>query len=202
MKTIIFDFGNVVGFFDHTRTLEMLRPYTALTSVEMYASVYGSEIEDEVERGRITEWEFLRKVHQLWQLSCNMDTLAHAIGDIFWANPEVCELVPKLKGRYRLLLGSNTNIVHSKHFRAQFADTLSHFDALVLSHEIGTRKPDASFFHHCLSLAEAAPDECVFVDDLPPNIAGARSAGLHGIAYRPSNQLAEQLHALGVDVRG
>ena len=200
MKTIIFDFGNVVGFFDHGRTMDKLRPFTPLTPQEMYAAVYDGPLEDDLERGRLTEWEILRHVHQLWQLSCDLDFLAHAIGDIFTANAEVCDLVPRLKQRYRILLGSNTNAIHSKFFRSQFADTLSHFDALVLSHEIGTRKPGADFFLHCLSLADAPPGECVFVDDLAANIAGARGIGFHGIVYQPHGQLSDQLRALGVDV--
>ena len=75
---------------------------------------------------------------------------------------------------------------------------LSHFDALVLSYEIGTRKPDADFFQHCVRLALAQASECVFVDDLAGNIDAARAVGLHGLHYRPGENLAAKLHALGV----
>jgi FMN phosphatase YigB (HAD superfamily) len=199
MKTIIFDFGNVVGFFDHRRALEKLRPFSPLTPEEMYASVYAGTLEDRIERGQLTPPVFLRMVHELWRLRCDVDFLAHAIGDIFWANPEVCELIPKLQGRYRILLGSNTNAIHARQFLKQFADVLSHFDSLVLSHEIGTRKPDADFFLHCQRHAQAQVSECVFVDDLAANIAGARSVGFHGLHYRPGEGLAAQLRALGVE---
>ncbi len=74
-----------------------------------------------------------------------------------------------------MLLGSNTNEVHAQQFRRQFAEVLSHFDALVLSYEIGQRKPNAGFYAHCQELAQAAPHEIVFIDDLPANIAGARA---------------------------
>ena len=199
MKTIIFDFGNVVGFFDHGRALEKLRPFTPLTPQEMFASVYAGPLEDQIERGLLTPPVFLKQVHQLWQLRCDVDFLAHAVGDVFWPNPEVCDLVPRLKGRYRLVLGSNTNAIHARRFLAQFADVLRHFDALVLSYEIGTRKPDVEFFLHCQRLANAKPSECVFVDDLMPNIDGARAIGLHGIVYRPNDDLAGRLRALGVE---
>ncbi len=39
MKTIIFDFGNVVGFFDHKRALDKLRPFSPLTNQEMFKLV-------------------------------------------------------------------------------------------------------------------------------------------------------------------
>ena len=198
MKTIIFDFGNVIGFFDHYQTLAKLRPYTTLSPQEMYHALYEGPLEDQVERGQLTPPVFMEQVRQLWQLSCDMDFLTRAVADIFTPNPEVCGLIPQLKKRYRILLGSNTNLIHANQFRTQFADVLSHFDALVLSYEIGTRKPDAAFFRHCHALAEAEPAECVFVDDLAANIAGARDIGLHGIVYKPHEDLAGQLRAIGV----
>ncbi|MFN0052569.1 MAG: HAD family hydrolase [Planctomycetales bacterium] len=200
MKTIIFDFGNVVGFFDHGRTLEKLRPYTTMTPAEMFASVYLGPLEIAIECGHWAPEVYLKHVHSLWQLQCEVEFLAEAVANVFWPNPEVCELIPKLAGRYRILLGSNTNAIHAGRFVTQFADVLSHFHSLVMSHEIGARKPDAAFFLHCHRLADAAPAECVFVDDLVPNIEGARSVGFHGILYRPNENLAGQLRSLGIHV--
>jgi glucose-1-phosphatase len=199
MQTIIFDFGNVVGFFDHRKALQKLTPFSPLTVEEMYASVYAGSLEDRIERGHLTPPAFLRMVHQLWQLRCDVEFLAHAVSDIFTVNPEVCALIPRLKGRYRLVLGSNTNAIHARKFLRQFAAVLAHFDAIVLSHEIGTRKPDAEFFHHCHFLAKAPATKCVFVDDLAANIAGAQSVGFHGILYRPNDGLVEKFRALGIE---
>lgn len=200
MKTIIFDLGNVVAFFDHRKAIEKLRPFSPLSPEEMFAAVYAGPLEDQIERGLLTPPVFLRQVHQLWQLRCDVEFLAHAVSDIFWGNPEVHELIANLKPRYRILLGSNTNAIHARQFLTQFADVLRQFDALILSHEVGTRKPDADFYHCCLRHAKARASECVFIDDLSANIDGARAAGLHGIVYRPGTGLAEQLRALGVEV--
>src|SRR5207244_2214206 len=98
-----------------------------------------------------------------------------AFGDIFWPNDEVCALVPRLKERYRLLLGSNTTELHARRFRQQFADILGHLDALVLSYEVGARKPKAAFFEHCQRQAGCESHQCLFIDDLSANIEGARS---------------------------
>ena len=200
MKTIIFDFGNVVGFFDHRRTLRRLTPHTDLTRDEMMACVYDSVVEDEYERGVISTADALGKIHALWRLRCDLDFLHQSVADIFWPNPEVCGLVPRLRPRYRILLGSNTNDIHARQFRRQFADVLARFDALVLSFEIGCRKPSAGFYAHCQSLAQADPNEIVFIDDLPANIEAANAHGWHGIVYRPENGLADKLRRLGVDV--
>ena len=59
-------------------------------------------------------------------------------------------------------------------------------------------KPAAAFFDACLRLAGCAPEECVFIDDLPANVAGARACGWHGIVYTDAPDLRQQLAGLGV----
>jgi glucose-1-phosphatase len=200
VKTIIFDLGNVIAFFDHRRGLEKLRPFTPLSVEEMYSSVYACAIEDCIERGAQPPATYLRAVHRLWKLRCDVEYLGHVLGDVFWANPETCELIPRLSERYRLVLGSNTNAVHARRFMKQFAGTLKCFHHLVLSYEIGWRKPEADFYHVCLRFANTKPADCVFIDDLAVNIEGARAFGFQAIHYQPNMGLAEKLAALGFPV--
>lgn len=198
IQTIVLDFGNVIGFFDHFRALEQVARFTDLTPQQMYASVYDGELEDQLESGAITPAAFLAEAHRLWQLRCDVDCLRTLFADIFRPNPEICSLIPELARHQRLVLGSNTNEVHATKFRQQFADVLAHFHALVLSHEVGVRKPKAGFFHACAKFAPGGPETCLFIDDLPANVAGAQALGWHGLVYRPANNLTAQLHALGV----
>jgi len=200
MKTIVLDFGNVVGFFDHYKTLQRLERYTTLSAEMMYRSVYAGELEDDFECGRLDEAEFLSRFIERCQLACPADILGEACADIFWPNPEVCELVPRLKARHRVLLGSNTNVIHARFFKQQFAEVLSYFDALVLSYEIGVRKPKRGFFEHCQRLAESTPAECVFIDDLADNVRAAQELGWQGIVYKPGNDLVGALKRAGVHV--
>ncbi|MFO0965724.1 MAG: HAD family phosphatase [Gemmataceae bacterium] len=198
MQTIVFDFGNVIAFFDHYRALAKMQAHTDLTQEAMYQSVYVGELEDLFEKGALDEPEFLRRVIALWRLRCGPDPLAEAIADIFEPNPEVCELIPRLARRYRLLLGSNTNAIHARKFLGQFEEVLSHFDRLILSYEIGARKPALPFFERCLEHAGCKPEECLFIDDLPANIEGARRAGLRGLVYQRGDGLTRRLRDLGI----
>jgi putative hydrolase of the HAD superfamily len=200
IQTIVFDFGNVIGFFDFRLTLRRLTEHTHLGPDELRSLFDGAELEDDYESGRISTPVFLQRVRELGQLRCNDETLATAWADIFRPNPEVCALLPRLKPRYRLLLGSNTNELHARHFCRQFADHLRHFDALVLSHEIGCRKPTAGFWRHCQKLAQGEPHECLFIDDLPANVAGAREHGWHGIVYAGGGDLRVRMRELGIAV--
>jgi len=200
IKAIVFDFGNVIGFFDHGRTLQRLTRYTDMTPAAMYAAIYDGDLEDEFECGRITQAEFLDRFRRTCRLGCDDEVLRAACADIFSPNPEICALLPVLKPRYRLVLGSNTNELHSRHFRRQFADVLRHLDAVVLSHEIGVRKPKAGFYEHCRHLAGCAPAELVFIDDFPANVAGARACGWKGIVYTGFDDLRQRFHEMGIQM--
>ena len=200
MQAIVFDFGNVVGYFDHYQTLNKLTAYTEMPAPEMYAAVYNGNLEDAFESGRLTTAEFLQRFRELCRLRCDDAYLHAACADIFRPNPDVCALLPRLKSRYRLLLGSNTNALHAIQFRRQFADVLAHLDHVVLSYEIGVRKPRAGFFEHCQRLAGCPPHECLFIDDLPANVAGAQACGWQGIVYTGSTDIRAQLAAFGIEV--
>jgi putative hydrolase of the HAD superfamily len=198
IRAIIFDFGNVIGLFDYNVALAKIAPHSGLSLADISQAIDASGLEDDYESGRITSAVFLRELRQLCRLSCAEEFLQAAWCDIFQPNQDVCALIPRLASRYRLVLGSNTNALHAAQFQKQFADVLTHFAALVLSHEVGHRKPRAEFFQRCRELAGCAPAECVFIDDLPANIAGARECGLHGIVYRDVEDLQQRLAELGI----
>jgi putative hydrolase of the HAD superfamily len=198
IRTIVFDFGNVVSYFDFRRTLDRLADHTDLGADAILAAYYETDLEDQYESGRLSTPAFLEQLRDVGQLRCGVDFLAEAWADIFRPNPEVCALLPILKPRYRLLLGSNTNELHAAQFRRQFAENLRYFDALVLSHEIGVRKPHPSFFEHCQKLAGCAAAECLFIDDLPANVAGAKALGWQGIVYTGIEYLRPRLREMGI----
>jgi putative hydrolase of the HAD superfamily len=200
IETIAFDFGQVIGYFDHGRTLAQLTPYADLSDREIYEAIYDTTLEHEFESGLISVSEFLRRARQLCGFRCADDFLQTAIADIFWPNEELCSLIPQIKRHYRLVLGSNTNPIHSGLFLGSFAETLDHFDARILSHEIRARKPARAFFEHVLRAAACAPERCVFVDDLPSNVRGAEACGMKGIVYRGVKELLEEFGRLGVSL--
>ncbi len=198
MRTIIFDFGNVVAFFDHQLTLERLAPHTDMPPEEIWRSVYLGPMEEEFEAGRMSAEQFVAEFTKLCRLRCDAQFIVESVADIFRPNPEICALLPKLKGRYRLLLGSNTNPIHSRHFQKQLAEPLAHFDKLVLSHDVGDRKPRRGFYEYCLRFADCEPGECLFIDDIAANIEGARAAGLHGLVYQPNDDFISRMRSVGI----
>lgn len=200
IKTIVFDFGNVIGFFNHRLSSARLAYLAGVTSEVMHAYLFGGGLEEDIDSGVISVADLLKKIREKFTFRCSDESLEFAFADMFWPNREVCELIPRLKPRYRLLLGSNTNELHTRRFKRQFVETLAHFDSLILSYEIRACKPETRFFEHCQQLALAEPNECLFIDDMPANVAGAQAFGWNVIQYQAYPDLMQQMTAFGISV--
>ncbi len=70
------------------------------------------------------------------------------------------------------------------------------FDAVVISGEVGMRKPDAQIYHHTLQAIDLPAAACVFVDDLMPNVVAARDLGLVGVHHTDYETTAAELDVL------
>jgi epoxide hydrolase-like predicted phosphatase len=70
------------------------------------------------------------------------------------------------------------------------------FDAVVISGEVGLRKPEPAIFEVTLQRIGLPAAECAFVDDLPHNVAAAARHGLVGIVHRSFEETAGELEAL------
>ena len=202
---LIFDFGNVIAYFDFERATAKLGARIGMSGRELLDHLdsvgFARELQ-EYERGRLSAVEFSTRILGLIPLTMTHEDFADAWSDIFTANESIISLIENLKSQgYQLLLGSNTNDLHTSHFRRQFATTLAHFDHFLLSYEVGHVKPSREFFLACATAAGRPPSGCIFIDDLPENVAGARAAGLVGVVYRSTPQLINELADLGVEAR-
>jgi putative hydrolase of the HAD superfamily len=70
------------------------------------------------------------------------------------------------------------------------------FDAVVISGEVGMRKPESRIFQHTAGLLGVGAGECVFVDDIAANIAAAEALGMTGIQHSDPAVTAERLAQL------
>ena len=70
------------------------------------------------------------------------------------------------------------------------------FDEVIISGEVGMRKPDAEIYHHTLELLKVKPNESVFVDDLAHNIKGAAELGMIGVLHVDYDSTKMELEAI------
>lgn len=192
-QAIVLDFGNVVAFFSHLQAAKNLAALSGdcPNPEEILAFCFGSPLDHAFEKGKVASSEFRATVRNRFKIRSSDQEFDQAFADIFQMNPGVCAHLANLKKQGPLLLLSNTTPLHSDWFTRQFARELSFFDHLVLSHEVGHRKPDPEIFAHCEQLTGFPPEKMVLVDDLHDNVQGARNRGWQGVLYHPEVDLSE-----------
>jgi putative hydrolase of the HAD superfamily len=79
--------------------------------------------------------------------------------------------------------------------RHLFADL---FDAVVISCEVGMRKPDERIFRHAVDLVGLPAEHCVFIDDIVHNVTAARACGMQAILHTDVDTTRTALNALGL----
>ncbi|HEV7824275.1 MAG TPA: HAD family phosphatase [Mycobacteriales bacterium] len=70
------------------------------------------------------------------------------------------------------------------------------FDAVVISGEVGLRKPEPEIYRLTAERLGLGPEECVFVDDLAPNVRGAAAVGMVGVHYVDHGRVVTELEEL------
>jgi FMN phosphatase YigB (HAD superfamily) len=201
---LIFDFGNVVGFFDYLRAWERFAGSIGMTGPDLRDLLVRRGFPGllaEFESGRIGADAFATRLMDLTGVRLSYEEFVRAWEDIFWPNESVCRLVAFLKSRgYAIYLGSNTNLLHATHYRRQFAETLDLLDGFILSYEVGHLKPAREFFDACVKAAGVPASSCLFIDDVEENVEGARRAGLRALQYVDTPNLIADLARAGVEV--
>ena len=82
--------------------------------------------------------------------------------------------------------------------RSDFADV---FDELVISAEVGLVKPDPRIYHLALDRLAVAPEESLFLDDMPANVQAALSIGMKAVQFIRTEETMAELKRILTDHR-
>ena len=147
--------------------------------------------------GRLSGPEYHRKVMGLFGVDMPYAEFFRMYGDIFTEIPATCDLLRRLRTRYPLYLLSDTNEIHFGYVR-QTVDVLQIFEAFIVSYEVGAMKPDPPIYQEAVRRSGIPAEACVFIDDRPGNVEGARRVGMHAVQFHSPEQCAADLARLGV----
>ena len=79
----------------------------------------------------------------------------------------------------------------------------SMFDVVVISGEVGMRKPEERIFRHAVGLLGLTPEECLFIDDIDVNVTAAEDVGMTGVLHTdPDATIARLGEILGLPLTG
>jgi epoxide hydrolase-like predicted phosphatase len=111
------------------------------------------------------------------------------------AEPEEAMLAAVQRARARgVRTGLVSNSWGTRRYDRELLDRL--FDGVVISGEIGIRKPAPEIYELAAQQIGLPPSRCVFVDDLPFNLKPAAELGMATILHADSDQTIAELEAL------
>lgn len=206
LRALVVDWGGVL-----TEPLDSaIRTWAALDGVEFdtYVTVmrewlgphHGELARDNpvaaLERGEIEvphfEEEFARRLSLEAGRPIAAEGLLQRMFDQFEHEPAMAALVLRAH-RAGLRTGLLSNSWGNEYPREGWDEM---FDAIVISGEVGMRKPEPEIFTHVLDLLGVRPQETVFVDDLEHNVAAAQELGLVGVHHTSYASTAAALEEL------
>ncbi|MBI1898391.1 MAG: HAD-IA family hydrolase [Acidobacteria bacterium] len=199
IKTIIFDLGKVIVPFDFQRGYDRMASICPYSPEEIPARLRSCGIVTRFESGQMEPRAFVEEVSGILGLRTGYDEFCEIFSAIFLPEtliPE--EMLAGLRGRYRLLLLSNTNAIHFAMVERNYP-LLRHFDDYVLSFRVGALKPSPKIYREALRLAACEPGECFFTDDIAAYVEAAKNEGIDAVQFESREQIERELRARRVD---
>ena len=206
ISAVISDFGGVL-------TKPLMNAFNRVQDdmavpVEAYGPAFAHSLEHDgvhplfaLERGEISEAEFLARLERAFAAVLGREVSLHGFGEQLMAamepNQELFDHYALLRRERNLRFALCTNNVREwePRWRALLPiDEL--FEVVVDSAFVGTRKPEPEIYAITLERLGATAGECVFIDDLEPNVDGAKTAGMQGIVHRHTAQTIAELESL------
>ena len=164
IKAIIFDFGGVIKKDSSKLIFEDFADSFKITFLK--ASLAIKSLQSKYQKGELTNKEFFKLFSEKVKvkLPTNYQELwikSYTKGE---ANQIVLKIIKKLKQKnYKLACLSNTIPPHLVYNKRK--DNYSIFDVLVISCEVGMRKPEKDIFQYVLKKLNVQPEEALFIDD-------------------------------------
>ena len=89
-------------------------------------------------------------------------------------------------------ISSAASDVYKRQVRKQHA-WLDKFNAVTMSCDLGVAKPHPEAFKAALQNLGSTPEDTVFFDDNPDNVAAARALGIAGVVFRNIDDVKDEV---------
>jgi epoxide hydrolase-like predicted phosphatase len=152
----------------------------------------------DLEEGRLTEEEFEPRFAALLEVADPVALIDRLFAGMR-PDEDMLDAVAAAK-----LAGVRTGLISNswgkgRYDRSRFPDL---FHGTVISGEVGVRKPLPRIYELGAEAIGLAPSECVFVDDLPPNLKPAAELGMATVHHVSAETTIPELERLlGVSLR-
>jgi len=176
IRAVVFDLGGVISTNMQVDTLNEVYG-TCLSSARLSAAWWPLYVEATL--GHVGPDDLWRRMRQ--RVAPGTLPTGHEeetwLSGIHLREPDVADTLAQLKARYVLGLLSNHVGRWARTLLERF-DLERFWDAVVISSDIGVRKPDHAMYGRVCELLEIAPNEAVFIADEDEDLMGAQELGM------------------------
>jgi len=203
IRFVYFDLGNVLATFDVDRACNNVAQRFGVDPEAVRHGIWSSGVQDRFEHGHEDEESFAAVVRECLSLtheSAATEELLSLLSDIFEPVDGMADIVDAVRqSGTRLGILSNTCAAHWRWIVAQdYAALHGRFDAVILSYEVGSMKPDVAIYHAAQVASGVAPDEILFFDDRVDNVDAALQRGWNASRFTDAKTAGEVLRYHGV----
>lgn len=185
IKALVFDVGNVLIHIDFDRVFHRWAALAGVPFAEVKARFAFGERFLAFERGEMESADYFAQLRRDLGLGLTEGQLAAGWSEVLLPEIEpTVVLLPRLARRIPCHLFSNTNLPHYEVWSRRHARAFAPLGRHFVSHEMGSRKPEAESFAHVARELALEPREILFFDDMAANVEGARAAGFAAVHVR------------------
>jgi len=197
IQAVFFDIGNVLLRFNPREVLAKIADAVGRHPLKVADYLWTSHKIEALERGEFGTDELFRIFREELGYAGAFARFRKLWCDHFTLERRTAAILKRVARHVPTYLFSNTHALHYDFIRKNYAFP-GHVRGAVLSHEVGMRKPEARIYRAALKIAGVRPARALLIDDLKPNVAAARKAGLRAILYRGPSDLSRRLKSLGL----
>jgi epoxide hydrolase-like predicted phosphatase len=182
IDTILIDYGNTIMQVDQKKRKYLFKKFDV--SEEEYKKIY--EIYRMYSLGKIKSDD---EYHRLCSLLLGRKeqfskAFLDAIQSTEVINKNTLKLLRKLRKKYKLIIVAN-NVKEWIVKKLKEYGIYKLFDGVVVSSELGIRKPDPRIFTYTLKKFKLKPEKCIFIsDELNEDLTGAKVLGIKTVWFR------------------
>ena len=192
VKAVIFDYGGVICKLPTDAQIQAVADLCQLSQADFLKHFWHYRLAyDRADLDTALYWKSIAKsagtsfAPELVEKLADLDTRFWLVLD----EPILAWNRTLRQAGFKTVILSNMPEILGVHLR-QHTNLFDQFDAVTLSYEIRSAKPESKIYRHCLVQLGLKAGDVLFLDDKATNVHAAQAVGLHAMLYKSRADLA------------
>jgi len=195
-KAVIFDLGDVYYRNGFKKVLSILVRKKKIRP-SFLNEIFERSYIKKIEVNKISEKQFWEEFKEDTGLIIKTVDLRKAVFEYFKPTPGMKKLVKLCRKNVKVGLLTN-NIKEWFKIQEKKENFNKSFDKVLVSANIGLRKPGRKIYYLMAKKLKVKPSECIFFDDALENVKGAKKVGMKAFQFESAALCTKKLNHLGI----